>query len=78
MTRVASPATYSLAQQLARVAGQSIPVLAMNASSWMDGGVAGAKHLLVVRWEVVVGNEMAKDSVLMMRPERRRIHLSLH
>jgi len=44
----------------------------------MDGGVAGAKHLLVVRWEVVVGNEMAKDSVLMMRPEGRRIHLSLH
>lgn len=72
MTRCASQVTYSLAQQLERVAVQNTPalVLAMNASSWRVVRTAHVGHLLVVQWEAVEGNDEAEDSVLMMRHDQ--------
>lgn len=72
MTRCASQVTYSLAQQLERVAVQNtpVPVLAMNASSWRAVRTAHVGHLLVVQWEAVEGNDEAEDSVLMMRHDQ--------
>lgn len=74
MTRCASQVTYSLAQQLERVVAQNTPapVLAMNVSSWRVVRTAYVEHLLVVQWEVAVGNDEAEDSVLMMRHEQSK------
>lgn len=72
MIRYASQVTYSLAQQLERVGAQNspVPVVAMNASSWRVVRSACVGHLLVVKWEVVVGNDEAEDLVPMMRHEQ--------